>query len=86
MDLIKDESDVGQVVKVTYEDDVEFLNYNDVSRRVNVSDLTLKMLPALTYPFKINVELNILIMRYHGSFVIETSSSLSLILPSHFFS
>ena len=62
MDLIKDESDVGQVVKVTYEDGVEFLNYNDVSRRVNVSDLTKKMLPALTYPFKINVELNILIM------------------------
>ena len=37
MDLIKDESDVGQVVKVTYEDGVEFLNYNDVSRRVNES-------------------------------------------------
>ena len=35
MDLIKDESDVGQVVKVTYEDGVEFLNYNDVSRHAN---------------------------------------------------
>lgn len=30
VDLIKDESDVGQVVKVTYEDGVEFLNYNDI--------------------------------------------------------
>lgn len=38
MDLIKDETDVGQVVKVTYEDGVEFLNYNDVSRRVDESD------------------------------------------------
>jgi len=40
LDLIRDESDVGQVVKVTYEDGVEFLNYNDVSRRVGESDLT----------------------------------------------
>ena len=35
MDLIKDESDVGQVVKVTYEDGVEFLNYNDVRRHAD---------------------------------------------------
>ena len=33
MDLIKDETDVGQVVRVTYDEGVEFLNYNDV--RVN---------------------------------------------------
>ena len=31
MDLIKDETDVGQVVRVTYDEGVEFLNYNDVS-------------------------------------------------------
>ena len=37
MDLIKDESDVGQVVKVTYEDGVEFLNYNDVSDDIGTS-------------------------------------------------
>jgi len=30
VDLIGDETDVGQVVKVTYEDGVEFLNYNDI--------------------------------------------------------
>ena len=31
MDLIKDETDVGQVVRVTHDEGVEFLNYNDVS-------------------------------------------------------
>ena len=31
VDLIKDETDVGQVVRVTYDEGVEFLNYNDVS-------------------------------------------------------
>ena len=31
LNLIKDESDVGQVVRVTYDDGVEFLEYNDVS-------------------------------------------------------
>ena len=31
VDLIKDESGMGQVVKVTYEEGVEYLNYNDVS-------------------------------------------------------
>ncbi|KAL9975504.1 hypothetical protein ACROYT_G012669 [Oculina patagonica] len=30
VDLIKDESNVGQVVKVTYEDGVEFLNFSDI--------------------------------------------------------
>lgn len=34
VDLIKDETDVGQVVRVTHDEGVEFLNYNDVS--VNV--------------------------------------------------
>lgn len=33
MDLIKDETDAGQVVKVTYEDGVEYLNYNDVRKQ-----------------------------------------------------
>lgn len=31
VDLIKDETDVGQVVRVTHDEGVEFLNYNDVS-------------------------------------------------------
>ena len=31
MDLIEDESEKGAVVKVTQEDGVEYLNYNDVS-------------------------------------------------------
>ena len=31
VDLIKDETDVGQVLRVTYDEGVEFLNYNDVS-------------------------------------------------------
>lgn len=30
VDLIKDESDMGQVIKVTYEEGVEYLNYNDI--------------------------------------------------------
>ncbi|XP_073233538.1 15-hydroxyprostaglandin dehydrogenase [NAD(+)]-like [Porites lutea] len=30
VDLIKDETDVGQVVRVTYDEGVEFLNYNDI--------------------------------------------------------
>ena len=33
VDLIKDDStEAGQVVKVTYEDGVEFLNFNDVRK------------------------------------------------------
>ena len=31
VDLIEDESEKGAVVKVTLEDGVEYLNYNDVS-------------------------------------------------------
>lgn len=31
MDLIEDESEKGAVVKVTQEDGVEYLNFNDVS-------------------------------------------------------
>ena len=31
VDLIKDETDVGQVIRVTHDEGVEFLNYNDVS-------------------------------------------------------
>ena len=37
VDLIKDEStEAGQVVKVTYEDGVEYLNFNDVRRMSNL--------------------------------------------------
>ena len=48
MDLITDESDTGQMVKVTYENGVEYVNYHDVSMTyedgveyVNYHDVTM---------------------------------------------
>ena len=77
MDLIKDESDVGQVVKVTYEDGVEFLNYNDVSKRVDESVLTLKMIRGLAYSLD---WIQILLMGYRWS----SLNAISLILLQSF--
>ena len=59
MDLIKDETDVGQVVKVTSDEDgVEFLNFNDVGRRVDESDHVENDL-RFGLLFKISIELKI---------------------------
>ena len=46
VDLIKDEStEAGQVVKVTYEDGVEYLNFNDV--RIMSPDISLYWLSKI---------------------------------------
>ena len=59
MDLIKDETDVGQVVKVTYEDGVEYLNYNDVSKQAPKlyyieHNLACRNLLYFTPPFRVH--------------------------------
>ena len=43
VDLIKDETDVGQVVRVTHDEGVEFLNYNDVSVNFILNSLKRKI-------------------------------------------